>query len=238
MLPARATRGIPATVETSIQKVAGAGGTTSRRVGDSRVGTIGDGCPGRVSCSRARSWRRASQRGGSCERSGACFGSTRFDSNSFVSKATETRGIVVGTADMVIRTVTEDDTEAVVALWQRVGLRRPWNDPRKDIARKGSVQPELFLVAVEGSRIVGTVMAGYDGHRGWVNYLAVDPDWQRRGLGRRLMAEVESGLVSRGCPKINLQVHADNRDALAFYERLGFTRDEVMTLGKRLERDD
>jgi ribosomal protein S18 acetylase RimI-like enzyme len=139
---------------------------------------------------------------------------------------------------MLIRPFAPDDTEAVVALWERVGLTRPWNDPRKDIARKLRVQRELFLVAVEGTRLVGTVMAGYDGHRGWVNYLAVDVDCRRRGLGRQLMSDAEAGLRSLGCPKINLQVRAENREALAFYERLGFTRDAVVTLGKRLERDD
>lgn len=139
---------------------------------------------------------------------------------------------------MVIREFADADEERVVALWTRCGLVRPWNDPRKDIARKLRVQRELFLVAVEGTRLVGTVMAGYDGHRGWVNYLAVDVDCRRRGLGRQLMSDAEAGLRSLGCPKINLQVRAENREALAFYERLGFTRDAVVTLGKRLERDD
>ena len=139
---------------------------------------------------------------------------------------------------MVIRPFADSDTEAVVALWEHAGLTRPWNDPRKDIARKRSVQSELFLVAVDGSQLVATVMAGYDGHRGWVNYLAVDPDYRHRGIGRRLMDKVERGLASLGCPKINLQVRVENDDALAFYERLGFTRDAVVMLGKRLECDD
>jgi ribosomal protein S18 acetylase RimI-like enzyme len=81
-------------------------------------------------------------------------------------------------------------------------------------------------------------MAGYDGHRGWVNYLAVDPAHRRRGLGRTLMVEVESRLRALGCAKINLQIRHDNRDARAFYERLGFTEDAAVSYGKRLERDE
>jgi ribosomal protein S18 acetylase RimI-like enzyme len=139
---------------------------------------------------------------------------------------------------MTIRAFTDADEEAVIALWQRAALTRPWNDPRKDIARKRRVQPELFLVAVAENVVVGTVMAGYDGHRGWVNYLAVEPSLRRRGIGRTLMAAAESALTTLGCPKINLQVRAGNTAAIAFYERLGFGSDEVITLGKRLERDD
>jgi ribosomal protein S18 acetylase RimI-like enzyme len=139
---------------------------------------------------------------------------------------------------MNIRPFQAADQEAVVRLWDRCGLLRPWNDPRKDIARKLQVQPELFLVLEIDGALAGTVMAGYDGHRGWINYLAVDPGAQRRGLGRALMVEAERLLRERGCPKINLQVRRDNRDVVAFYERLGFAQDAVVGLGKRLERDE
>jgi ribosomal protein S18 acetylase RimI-like enzyme len=138
----------------------------------------------------------------------------------------------------MIRAFLEDDTEGVVALWEACELTRPWNDPRKDIARKLAVQREWFLVAEEDGRIVGSVMAGYDGHRGWVNYLAVDPSLQRSGLGRELMAEAERRLADAGCPKINLQVRGTNEAALGFYERIGYTRDDVVSLGRRLEPDD
>jgi ribosomal protein S18 acetylase RimI-like enzyme len=137
-----------------------------------------------------------------------------------------------------LRAFRESDTEAVVALWDRCGLLRPWNDPRKDIARKLAVQRELFLVACDGDAIAAAAMAGYDGHRGWVYYFAVDPAHRRRGIGRALMDEIESRLRALGCPKINLQVRGDNAQAIAFYERLGFARDETAGLGKRLERDD
>jgi ribosomal protein S18 acetylase RimI-like enzyme len=99
---------------------------------------------------------------------------------------------------MHIRPFQASDEAAVVALWERCRLTRPWNDPRKDIARKLSVQPELFLVGVIGGEVVASAMAGYDGHRGWVNYLAVAPEQQRRGLGRALMREVEQRLVALG----------------------------------------
>jgi ribosomal protein S18 acetylase RimI-like enzyme len=139
---------------------------------------------------------------------------------------------------MTIREFMDADEERVVALWNRCGLLRPWNDPRKDIARKKRVQRELFLVAEEGGEIVGAVMGGYDGHRGWVYYLGVDESGRRAGLGRRLMDEVEARLRKLGCPKLNLQVRNDNAVALGFYERLGFLRDETVSLGKRLESDE
>lgn len=137
-----------------------------------------------------------------------------------------------------IRGFEESDSDDVVALWSACGLLRPWNDPRKDIARKLTVQRDLFLVGCAGGRIVGTVMAGYDGHRGWINYLAVDPAQRRQGIARSLVDAVETRLRARGCPKINLQIRADNREAIAFYQRIGFAEDASISMGKRLERDD
>jgi ribosomal protein S18 acetylase RimI-like enzyme len=136
-----------------------------------------------------------------------------------------------------IRPFGPNDAVAVIALWRACGLVRPWNDPAKDIARKVRVNPEWFLVAERKSRIVGTVMVGYEGHRGWINYLAVEPALQRAGVGRALMAEAEKILRAAGCPKINLQVRRSNAAAAAFYAQLGFTEDDVMSLGKRLEHD-
>ncbi len=142
------------------------------------------------------------------------------------------------TADgVVVRAYAPRDAESVVALWRACGLTRPQNDPHKDIARKLKVNPEWFFVAERGGEIVGTVMAGYEGHRGWINYLGVAPAWQRGGLGRRLMDEAEARLRAAGCPKINLQVRPDNRVAIAFYERIGFAVEGAISLGKRLERD-
>ncbi len=139
---------------------------------------------------------------------------------------------------MEIREFVEADSDAVVALWEACDLVRPWNDPRKDIARKVAVADGLFLIAVVDDRIQGVVMGGYDGHRGWVNYLAVDPTMQGAGIGRALMGSVEARLRARGCPKINLQVRDTNPVALTFYERLGFAVDAAVSMGKRLESDE
>ena len=138
---------------------------------------------------------------------------------------------------MNIRSYRETDEAAVVALWGACNLTRPWNNPQKDIARKLQVNPEWFLVAELTGQIVGTVMAGYEGHRGWINYLAVAPTHRRAGLGRALMAAAEQRLRAAGCPKINLQVRPDNPAAVAFYERIGFAVEGTVSLGKRLEKD-
>ena len=110
--------------------------------------------------------------------------------------------------------------------------------PRKDIARKLLVQPELFLVLEEEGRVAGTAMVGFDGHRGWVYYLAVDPAFQGRGFGRLLMAEAERLLTDLGCPKLNLQVRAGNEAVTGFYDALGYGRDDVVNLSKRLIPDE
>ncbi len=138
---------------------------------------------------------------------------------------------------MRIRSFDEADTEAVVLLWQDCGLTRAWNDPLKDIARKLEVQRDLFLVGELEGRVIATVMGGYDGHRGWVNYLAVDPTERGAGLGRAMMAELERRLEVRGCPKLNLQVRSDNEAAVGFYRALGYDIDPVVGLGKRLIAD-
>ena len=115
---------------------------------------------------------------------------------------------------------------------------RPWNDPHRDIVRKLRVRPDLFLVGVLDGRIVASVMAGYEGHRGWLNYLAVAPELQRRGLARALVTEAERLLREAGCPKINLQVRTSNTGLIEFYRRLGYSVDDVVSMGKRLEQDD
>lgn len=138
---------------------------------------------------------------------------------------------------MHIRPFEDADEQAVIALWGRCGLLRPWNDPHRDIERKRQVQRELFLVGVRDGAVVASVMAGYDGHRGWVNYLAVDLDHRRQGLGRILMAAAAERLRAAGCPKINLQIRHDNLEAIAFYQSIGFREDHVVSLGKRLEPD-
>lgn len=139
---------------------------------------------------------------------------------------------------MIIRPFRIEDEADVIALWTKCDLVRPWNDPHKDIQRKLQVQPELFLIGEEDGHVIASVMAGYEGHRGWLNYLAVDPANQRRGHARALLAEAERLLLERGCPKINLQIRTTNAAAAAFYHELGYGLDEVISMGKRLVRDE
>jgi len=139
---------------------------------------------------------------------------------------------------MPMRRFEPTDRDRVVELWADSGLLRPWNDPDKDIARKLAVQRDGFLVATDRvGKIVGSVMAGYDGHRGWVNYIAVDPAYRLRGIGRILMRAAEDWLIEQGCPKLNLQLRDVNDDAALFYERLGYRRDAVYSYGRRLAAD-
>jgi ribosomal protein S18 acetylase RimI-like enzyme len=138
---------------------------------------------------------------------------------------------------MKIRTYEASDQADVIALWRACDLMRPWNDPAKDIARKMALGDALFLVGVLDDAVVGTVMAGYEGHRGWVNYLAVDLGARHAGLGRQLMDEAERRLRVCGCPKINLQIRTSNLGAVAFYERLGYVTDDVVSMGKRVDDD-
>jgi len=130
------------------------------------------------------------------------------------------------------------DEAAVIELWKRCGLVVSPNNPHADIARKLAVDPGLFLVGKIDGVVVATAMAGYEGHRGWINYLAVSPERQKSGCGRLIMEHAETLLRARGCPKINLQVRATNRGVIEFYQRLGFADDHVVSLGKRLITDE
>lgn len=124
-----------------------------------------------------------------------------------------------------------------VALWHVCGLTRPWNDPLADLERALEGPASTVLGAVEAGRLVGTVMVGHDGHRGWVYYLAVDPELRRQGLGRALMQSAESWLREQGTPKVQLMVRADNEAVLAFYERLGYADQRVAVLGRFFNED-
>ena len=139
---------------------------------------------------------------------------------------------------MIVRPFRPPDEQDVISVWRQCGLLRPWNDPHNDIARKMKVRPDLFLVGELNGRVIATVMAGYDGHRGWLYYLAVLPEQQRAGYGRAIVAEAERLLRIEGCPKINLQVRTSNDDVIAFYRQIGFAADQVLSLGKRLENDE
>jgi ribosomal protein S18 acetylase RimI-like enzyme len=139
---------------------------------------------------------------------------------------------------MKIRSYQSSDESAVIDLWTRCGLLAPQNNPRTDIQRMIAVAPEWFLVGTLEAEVIATVMVGYDGHRGWVHYLAVAPHCQKAGCGRCIMDHAEALLRELGCPKINLQVRTSNRQVIDFYERIGFSRDDVLSMGKRLVIDE
>jgi hypothetical protein len=127
------------------------------------------------------------------------------------------------------------DRAALVALWEACGLTRPWNDPNDDIDRAVAAREATVLVGYLDDRLTGSVMAGHDGHRGWVYYLAVDPACQGRGFGQELMEEAGLWLLSRGAPKLELMVREGNEHAEKFYEALGFERQQVTVYGKWLK---
>ena len=138
---------------------------------------------------------------------------------------------------IVVRDFVSEDTDAVIALWGGCDLLRPWNDPHKDVARKLTDKNGAFWVATTGDDVIASVMVGYDGHRGSINYLAVAPVFQRTGVGARLMQQAEAFLIALGCPKVSFCVRKDNADVLAFYDGLGYDVDDVHFLGKRLIPD-
>jgi ribosomal protein S18 acetylase RimI-like enzyme len=136
---------------------------------------------------------------------------------------------------LTIRPYVERDEAGVVRLWQTVFPDNPpWNAPAEDIRRKLAVQRDLFLVGEYQGEVVATVLAGYDGHRGWMHLVAVDPRFRRRGFGQAMMSEAERRLAQLGCPKVNLQVRATNEAVVAFYRKLGYAVEERVSMGKRL----
>ena len=138
---------------------------------------------------------------------------------------------------MIIQPYTPKYESEVIPLWERCGLVRPVNNPQKEIHRKMKVNPELFLIGLIDGKVVATAMGGYEGHRGCVNYLGVDPAHQKEGLGRQIMLALEEKLVTLGCPKINLMFRDNNAAVEKFYEKLGYKRDPVIEMGKRLIPD-
>jgi ribosomal protein S18 acetylase RimI-like enzyme len=138
---------------------------------------------------------------------------------------------------MKIQPYSPEYETAVISLWQECNLVRPQNNPKKDIERKLKVNPKLFLIGLLDGKVVATVMGGYDGHRGWVNYLGIAPEYRKKGLGWQMMEAIEKRLLEKGCPKLNLQVLVANKEAIKFYERIGYKNDAVVSLGKRLILD-
>jgi ribosomal protein S18 acetylase RimI-like enzyme len=139
---------------------------------------------------------------------------------------------------MNIKPYHPNNQQAVINLWQACNLVVAWNDPVKDIQRKMLVDPDLFLIGELSEDIVATVMGGYEGHRGWINYLAVSPEHQRKGYARAMMQQVEVLIQQKGSPKINLQVRSNNTDVIQFYQAIGYDIENAVGLGKRLIPDD
>jgi len=139
---------------------------------------------------------------------------------------------------LVVRDFQPEDGDAVVALWDACGLIRPWNNPHRDILRKLADSNGAFWVATSADDVaddvIASVMIGYDGHRGSINYLAVAAAWQRTGIGVRLMRQAEAFLLDRGCPKVNLCVRKDKEAVCALYDHMGYAIDDVHLFGKRL----
>ena len=138
---------------------------------------------------------------------------------------------------MPIRPFEPADTDAVIALWQAAGLTRPWNDPRRDIARKCAEQADGFFVACDDGHVVGSVMAGYDGHRGWIYSVAVHPAHRKQGIGSRLVVHAERVLTTKGCVKINLQILEGNEGVAVFYESLGYSVERRVSMGRRIQEN-
>ena len=141
-------------------------------------------------------------------------------------------------ANVHIRPYQDQDRKAIIDLWKACGLVVPHNDPLRDIQRKRQVNPEWFLVGLLDGNLVASCMAGYEGHRGWINYLAVSPAHRRLGIASLLMQRAEEILSKAGCPKINLQVRETNPGVIAFYEQMGYLNDHVVSFGKRLEEGE
>jgi ribosomal protein S18 acetylase RimI-like enzyme len=129
--------------------------------------------------------------------------------------------------------IADEDIEPVVALWERCGLTRPWNDPRADIALARLTASSTLLVGWDGETLVATAMAGSDGHRGWIYYVGVEPEARRAGLGREIMQAAETWLREHGVRKVHLMVRGENAAVQGFYRELGYEPQEVVVLGKR-----
>ncbi len=140
--------------------------------------------------------------------------------------------------DLQIRPYRPEDESQVVRLWLECNLIVPLNNPYRDIQRKLRVNPEWFLVGIIDGTLASTCMVGYEGRRGWINFLGVLPRYRRRGIATRMMREAESILKAAGCAKVNLQVREYNKEAVKFYESVGYRLDPVLSLGKRLEHDE
>ena len=140
--------------------------------------------------------------------------------------------------NFVIRTFSSGDEPDVIDLWRQCGLIVPWNNPETDIQRKLSTSPDLFYVGLLDDELIASCMAGYDGHRGWIYFLAVKAACQRKGFASMLVDHAESELIKLGCPKVELMVRKTNENVISFYQSAGYDIDPVMVLSKRLIEDE
>ena len=140
-------------------------------------------------------------------------------------------------SNFAVKQFVPNDTNRVIFIWEQCDLVRNWNNPNFDIQRKLNFQKELFFVGLLNDEIIATAMFGYDGHRGWLNYFAVLPNFQKRGYGKQLMTFGEMALIEKGCPKLNLQIRNDNTKAINFYQKVGYKEDAAVSFGKRLIED-
>ena len=140
--------------------------------------------------------------------------------------------------ELIIRNYKSSDEGQIIDLWFECGLAAPWNNPKRDIERKMDKDPSLFLVGEFEGSIVASCMAGYDGHRGWIYYLAVRPEYQKQGIASKIVREAENRLLKIGCPKIDLMVRKSNEEAISFYQKIGYKDDPVIVLSKRLYDDE
>jgi ribosomal protein S18 acetylase RimI-like enzyme len=135
----------------------------------------------------------------------------------------------------VIAPIADADVPAVVALWQACGLTRPWNDPASDIALARRGPNSTVLIGCDIGAIVATAMVGHDGHRGWVYYVATDPERRGRGYGRAIMDAAEDWLRAAGIEKLQLMVRPDNTKVQAFYESIGYDEQPRIIYAKWLD---
>ena len=140
--------------------------------------------------------------------------------------------------NFIIRTLQPGDGSDVINLWRQCGLIVPWNNPETDIQRKLSTSPDLFYVGLLDDELIASCMAGYDGHRGWIYFLAVKSAYQRKGFASILIDYAESELIKLGCPKVELMVRKTNENIISFYQSAGYDIDPVMVLSKRLTDDE
>lgn len=141
----------------------------------------------------------------------------------------------INSTKFIIRPHEKKDEEAVINLWQKCNLIVPQNDPHIDIKKKIEFQPELFFIGTLQDEVIASIMVGYEGHRGWINYMAVLPKYQNRGFGGLLIEHATVELKKLGCQKVNLQVREKNNKVIDFYKKHGFIDDHVISLSKRLD---